>query len=157
MLAYLISQDLKMYYEPDDKPASSRSSDLVEELGQVDFVFCDKTGTLTCNQMEFKKCMINYVAYGSKTNFGKDDIRPFEILENPSHPEHQSCLKFFKLIAICHTVFPVKDTNDPDMVEFHAMSPDELSLVECAANMNIKLIERNNNNLTILSLGRVEN
>jgi phospholipid-transporting ATPase len=46
-LAYIISQDLEMYYAVDDKPAKSRTSDLVEELGQVEFVFSDKTGTLT--------------------------------------------------------------------------------------------------------------
>jgi phospholipid-transporting ATPase len=46
-LAYIMSQDLDMYYEEDDKPAICRTSDLVEELGQVDFVFSDKTGTLT--------------------------------------------------------------------------------------------------------------
>jgi len=32
-----------------------RNSDLIEEMGQVDFIFSDKTGTLTCNVMDFKK------------------------------------------------------------------------------------------------------
>ena len=32
-----------------------QSSNLNEELGQIDFVFSDKTGTLTQNIMEFKK------------------------------------------------------------------------------------------------------
>jgi P-type E1-E2 ATPase len=34
----------------------SRNSDLIEELGQVEMVFSDKTGTLTQNKMIFKKC-----------------------------------------------------------------------------------------------------
>ena len=38
--------------------ASCRNSDLIEELGQVEFVFSDKTGTLTQNKMEFKKCQV---------------------------------------------------------------------------------------------------
>lgn len=51
-LAYLIGQDLQMYYEPNDVPAVCRVSDLIEELGQVEFIFSDKTGTLTSNCME---------------------------------------------------------------------------------------------------------
>lgn len=47
ILAYLIGQDLEMYYAEDDRPTSCRTSDLVEELGQVEFIFSDKTGTLT--------------------------------------------------------------------------------------------------------------
>lgn len=37
---------------------------LNEELGQVSHVFTDKTGTLTCNIMEFRKCSINGFSYG---------------------------------------------------------------------------------------------
>ena len=69
ILAYMIQQDLGMYYEEDDRPAACRTSDLVEELGQVEFVFSDKTGTLTCNIMEFKKCSINGTIYGSDESF----------------------------------------------------------------------------------------
>jgi P-type E1-E2 ATPase len=45
--------------------ALCRNSDLIEELGQVEFIFSDKTGTLTQNKMEFKKCTINNVVYGN--------------------------------------------------------------------------------------------
>ncbi|CAG9328551.1 unnamed protein product [Blepharisma stoltei] len=157
MLCHLISQDLSMYYEPDNKPAFCRSSDLVEELGQVEFIFSDKTGTLTCNMMEFRKCMINYIVYGTNSSvFGEEDTRPHEILQDATNQEHLNFLNFFRLITACHTVFPVKDINDPDMVEFHAMSPDELALVECASSMNIKLNERNNKSLVISVLGEPE-
>ncbi len=46
------------------KPAIARTSDLIEELGQVEFIFTDKTGTLTKNEMVFRKCFINNVSYG---------------------------------------------------------------------------------------------
>ena len=64
ILAYLISSDLDMYHSETDNSAVVRTSSLVEELGQVEFIFSDKTGTLTCNKMELKQCMIagrNYV------------------------------------------------------------------------------------------------
>lgn len=62
--AYLIVFDLDLYYKEYDKKASVRTSDLIEELGQIEFIFSDKTGTLTCNEMEFKKVSINGVIYG---------------------------------------------------------------------------------------------
>ncbi|EEB92039.1 hypothetical protein MPER_09506, partial [Moniliophthora perniciosa FA553] len=54
--AQLINSDLDMYYPKTDTPALCRTSSLVEELGQIEYVFSDKTGTLTRNQMEFKMC-----------------------------------------------------------------------------------------------------
>lgn len=59
-----INQDPDMYYEETDKPARARTSNLNEELGQVDTILSDKTGTLTCNSMDFVKCSIAGVAYG---------------------------------------------------------------------------------------------
>ncbi|KAA8532783.1 hypothetical protein F0562_032816 [Nyssa sinensis] len=60
-----INQDVHMYYEEADKPAHARTSNLTEELGQIDTILSDKTGTLTCNSMEFIKCSVAGTAYGS--------------------------------------------------------------------------------------------
>ncbi|KAF5730238.1 ATPase E1-E2 type family protein / haloacid dehalogenase-like hydrolase family protein isoform 3 [Tripterygium wilfordii] len=59
-----INQDILMYYDEADKPALARTSNLNEELGQVDIILSDKTGTLTCNSMEYVKCSIAGTSYG---------------------------------------------------------------------------------------------
>lgn len=56
--AIFINVDIEMYHEESNTPAMARTSNLNEELGMVKYVFTDKTGTLTRNVMEFKKCSI---------------------------------------------------------------------------------------------------
>nr|BAJ86425.1 predicted protein [Hordeum vulgare subsp. vulgare] len=62
--ALFINSDIHMYHEESDTPAHARTSNLNEELGQVYTILTDKTGTLTCNSMEFIKCSIAGTAYG---------------------------------------------------------------------------------------------
>lgn len=66
--AALINSDLDMYYAHTDTPALCRTSSLVEELGQIEFIFSDKTGTLTRNEMEFKCVSIGGVAYAEEVD-----------------------------------------------------------------------------------------
>lgn len=60
-----INNDQEMYAEETDQPARARTSNLNEELGQVNTILSDKTGTLTCNSMEFVNCSIAGVDYGN--------------------------------------------------------------------------------------------
>ncbi|KAL6585171.1 putative phospholipid-transporting ATPase 4 [Orobanche minor] len=66
--ALFINQDILMYDEETGTPAQARTSNLNEELGQVDTILSDKTGTLTCNQMDFLKCSIAGTAYGTRAS-----------------------------------------------------------------------------------------
>jgi phospholipid-transporting ATPase len=59
-----ISLDEGMRHQATQIPTQVQSSNLNEELGQVQYVFSDKTGTLTCNIMEYKKVSINGKSYG---------------------------------------------------------------------------------------------
>jgi len=62
--AFFIYSDTYMYYEKIDYPCTPKSWNISDDLGQIEYIFSDKTGTLTQNVMEFKKCTINGIPYG---------------------------------------------------------------------------------------------
>ncbi|KZV76767.1 phospholipid-translocating P-type ATPase [Peniophora sp. CONT] len=62
--AYFISQDVDMYYPPLDTACVPKTWNISDDLGQIEYIFSDKTGTLTQNVMEFQKCSIGGVQYG---------------------------------------------------------------------------------------------
>lgn len=62
--AFFIYRDIEMYYEPLDYPCVPKTWNIADDLGQIQYIFSDKTGTLTQNVMEFKKCSVAGTIYG---------------------------------------------------------------------------------------------
>ena len=71
--SWFIFYDDLMFDENANKPAIARTSELIEELGQVEFLFSDKTGTLTVNKMDFKNCYIGGVIFGAPPQIDKEN------------------------------------------------------------------------------------
>ncbi|XP_061366109.1 phospholipid-transporting ATPase 3-like [Gastrolobium bilobum] len=152
-----INKDLHMYHHETNTPALARTSNLNEELGQVEYIFSDKTGTLTRNLMEFFKCSIGGEVYGNGvTEIEKgiaerngikleENISPNAVRERGfnfddarlmrgawrNEPNPDSCKEFFRCLAICHTVLPEGD-EAPEKIRYQAASPDEAALVIAA-------------------------
>lgn len=66
--AFYIDQDLSMYDSSSDTPALARTSNMNGDLGSVRYVFSDKTGTLTRNIMEFRRCSVGGEIFGHMEN-----------------------------------------------------------------------------------------
>ncbi|XP_060186128.1 putative phospholipid-transporting ATPase 9 [Lycium barbarum] len=180
-----INQDIHMYYEETDKPAHARTSNLNEELGQVDTILSDKTGTLTCNSMEFVKCSVAGTAYGrgitdvekalakkngsplmvndqdSAVSPKKSSIKGFnfkdERIMNGSwvHEPHLDVIqKFFRLLAVCHTVIPEVDEGT-GKISYEAESPDEAAFVVAAKEIGFELFKRTQTSVSVHELDLV--
>ncbi|NXE84056.1 AT8B3 ATPase, partial [Cochlearius cochlearius] len=169
--SFFINWDLEMYYALKDIPAKARSTSLNDQLGQIEYIFSDKTGTLTQNIMSFKKCCVNGTIYGnfwgkqisclcllqgsglSWSHHGekKLDFCDATLLEAARRDGDPVLREFLRLLALCHTVM-VEDKGD--QLVYQAASPDEEALVLAARNLGYVFLARTQDTITISELGK---
>ncbi|KAM7415669.1 hypothetical protein PAMA_017953 [Pampus argenteus] len=172
--SFYIDWDRKMYYTGNDTPAEARTTTLNEELGQIKYVFSDKTGTLTQNIMAFNKCSINSKSYGDvyDTTGQRLEITEhtekvdfsFNPLADPRFTFHDHALveavklenpevhAFFRLLALCHTVMAEEKTEGK--LFYQAQSPDEGALVTAARNFGFVFRSRTPDSVSIVEMGK---
>ncbi|XP_060264244.1 phospholipid-transporting ATPase IG isoform X16 [Ovis aries] len=135
--SFFISWDNDFYDEEINEGALVNTSDLNEELGQVDYVFTDKTGTLTENSMEFIECCIDghkYKGVAQETDGLSQTDGPLPYLDRADKNREEL---FLRALCLCHTV-EVKPNDTVDGVTesseltYMSSSPDEIALVKGA-------------------------
>ena len=83
----MLMDDIEMYDEDSNTAMEARTSTINEELGQVNYVFSDKTGTLTNNSMRFRKMSIAGTAWLHNPDVQEDT---FESTTRSAAPHRQS-------------------------------------------------------------------
>ncbi|KAK4285230.1 hypothetical protein QN277_001957 [Acacia crassicarpa] len=173
--AYFMIGDNRMYDEASNSRFQCRALNINEDLGQIKYVFSDKTGTLTENKMEFQCASIGGVDY-SKTNEIQENelveysvevdgevLRPkMKVKVNPEllqlsrsrleNDKGKRIHDFFLALAACNTIVPLHvDTSDPKvkLIDYQGESPDEQALAYAAATYGYTLIERTSGHIMI--------
>ncbi|PIK43027.1 putative phospholipid-transporting ATPase IIA [Apostichopus japonicus] len=145
-----------------------RSTTIPEELGRISYLLTDKTGTLTQNEMVFKKLHLGTVSFGTDTNdeimahlhTAYTNIDQGQDVSTTSGQRKSAVRKTVisknyeavKAVALCHNVTPVYDDDDYDLespeaerkdkVVYQASSPDEVALVTWTESVGLALVRR---------------
>jgi phospholipid-translocating ATPase len=166
--SYRISND------PNIPETIARNSTIPEELGRIQYLFTDKTGTLTQNEMIFKQICFEAGTYdeeglGEMRTILKEECAkvngPMKDLEEDVHKDKEAKKKTRRnkanvvrdaltALSICHNVTPVYEESGK---VYQASSPDEVALVKIADSLNMVLNERSQTKIQLMNAaGEIE-
>ncbi|XP_069583347.1 phospholipid-transporting ATPase IF isoform X1 [Ranitomeya imitator] len=166
--SFFIGWDLDLYHEESNQRAQVNTSDLNEELGQVEYVFTDKTGTLTENEMQFRECSVNGLKYQEINGKLVPEGVTIDYVDGASTSLTVEEELFFKAVSLCHTVQISHDQPDgcgdglrfsngiSSQLEYYASSPDEKALVEASRRMGVAFFGNTGETMEIKILGKLE-
>ncbi|RYQ97399.1 hypothetical protein Ahy_B08g093447 isoform G [Arachis hypogaea] len=143
LYAKFIDWDHRMVDLETSTPSNATNTAISEDLGQVEYILTDKTGTLTENKMIFRRCCISGIFYGNENG---DALKDVELLHAVSSGS-PDVVQFLTIMAICNTVIPTQSkTGD---ILYKAQSQDEDALVQAAAHLHMVFFNKSGNILEV--------
>ncbi|KAJ3277641.1 hypothetical protein HK104_003117, partial [Borealophlyctis nickersoniae] len=131
----------------------ANNSNLNEDLGCVDYIFSDKTGTLTQNDMRLAAW---YVEGRVLEEMKEPGIFERRLKDPDTPPETRETMTLFgRALSLCHSVIPSIDEKTNTTI-YESQSPDETALLHGISQAGFKLLSRSKNHTTVNVLGTVE-
>ncbi|XP_063946684.1 phospholipid-transporting ATPase 2 isoform X4 [Daucus carota subsp. sativus] len=137
LYAKFIDWDQEMMDTKTGTPSHAANTAISEDLGQVEYILTDKTGTLTENKMIFKRCCISGTFYGNETGDALKDVKLLNAVSGGS----SDVIRFLTVMSICNTVIPVQSKNG--VLSYKAQSQDEEALVRAASQLHMVFVKKN--------------
>ncbi|KAF4120809.1 phospholipid-translocating ATPase [Geosmithia morbida] len=164
--------------DPDIPGAVVRTSTIPEDLGRIEYLLSDKTGTLTQNEMEMKKIHVGTVSYANEAmeEVGSYVRQGFHV-SSSSDPAAQTTLitpsstfataanvgatrtrreigsrvrDVVLALALCHNVTPTVDVEDGhEVTSYQASSPDEIAIVRWTESVGLRLVNRDRTSMVL--------
>ncbi|KKY22993.1 putative phospholipid-translocating p-type atpase [Phaeomoniella chlamydospora] len=158
-----------------------RTSTIPEDLGRIEYLLSDKTGTLTQNEMELKKIHVGTVSYANEameevmtytkqgfSTSSNDALAPMTLITPSSSHNSQSNIvsttrtrreigsrvrDLVLALALCHNVTPTTDEIDgQNVVTYQASSPDEIAIVRYTEAVGLRLLHRDRKSIALQSV-----
>jgi phospholipid-translocating ATPase len=173
------------YYIQHDKDipeAVVRTSTIPEDLGRIEYLLSDKTGTLTQNEMDLRKVHVGTVSYANEAmdevssyvrqGFVSEQspdasqpatlVTPTSLLARSSNGtagargrrEIGSRVRDLVLaLALCHNVTPTIEEQDGQVfTSYQASSPDEIAIVKWTESVGLRLVHRDRHSIALESV-----